>query len=118
VAEADWFSAEMEVSKPVQLHKQYWQDDGMQCSDFRLGLLVHVNGFRNQIGVHVPSLFYHVGEDSLSFPSAGLKHQTQNLPVRESLPGDPIYIYNVPAKTAEWNRVLLATAKKSRGVGV
>ena len=96
LAGSDWFADWIEESAPVQLHKNYWKDDGVQCSDCRLGLLVNKLELRNQIGVHVPSLFYHVGEESLCFPGESLgKRRTRNLPVRESLPGDPISLEEV-----------------------
>jgi hypothetical protein len=80
VADQDWFSEAIEGSDQVQLHKQYWRDGGVQCSDVRLGLLVDSHPVRNKIGVHVPSLFYHTGEDSICFPGEALgKHRTRNI---------------------------------------
>lgn len=81
LAEQDWFSDRIENSEPVRLHKQYWKDDGVQCSDCRLGLLILDHPMCHTIGVHVPSLFYHVGEDSICFPGEALgKRRTRNLP--------------------------------------
>ena len=81
VVEQDWFSEAIEESNQVRLHKQDWRDGGVQCSDVRLGLLVGIHPVKNKIGVHVPSLFYHVGEDSIRFPGEALeKRRTRNLP--------------------------------------
>ena len=72
LVEQDWFSRELEESEQIQAYKNCWKDDASDASDVRLGLLVGSHPTRNTIGVHVPSLFYHVGEDSLRYPGGSI----------------------------------------------
>lgn len=77
---ADWFAPEIEESPGVQAHRVAYGDDGLNCSDLRLALLVHRHGgARRDYAVHVPSLFRHVGGDSACFPGRGMgERETRN----------------------------------------
>ena len=80
LATRDWFSPEIESSKSLQSHLILHEDDGRNCSDIRMALLVHQHGHpRNCYAVHVPSLFLHVGDESRCFPGRHLgERQTRN----------------------------------------
>lgn len=72
-ARADWFGPEVESSLGVRVHKLTYGDDGRNCSDIRLALLIHLHGGdRRDYAVHVPSLFNHVGHDSACFPGRSM----------------------------------------------
>ena len=76
----DWFSREIENSWGVRTHKATYGDDGRNCSDIRLALLIHYHGGeRSDYAVHVPSLFKHVGHESACFPGRGMgERETRN----------------------------------------
>ena len=80
LATRDWFSPEIESSKSLQSHRILHEDEGRNCSDIRMALLVHQHGHpRNCYAVHVPSLFLHVGDESRCFPGRHLgERQTRN----------------------------------------
>lgn len=79
-ATADWFAVDIEESKGVCVHKATYGDDGRNCSDIRLSLLVAQHGgSRSGYAVSVPSLFKHVGYESLCFPGRGMgERETRN----------------------------------------
>ena len=69
VARVDWFSPEVEQAIGIRDHKLTYGDDGRNCSDIRLALLVASHGNdRREYAVSVPSLFLHVGHVSMCFP--------------------------------------------------
>lgn len=72
LAVADWFSSSLENARGVIAHRATYQDEGRNCADIRLALIVHQQPFRNRYVVHVPSLFLHVGHDSLCFPGRSM----------------------------------------------
>jgi len=80
LALSDWFSAEIEASKGLRSHRILYEDDGRNCSDIRMALLVHHHGApRSRYAVHVPSLLLHVGNESRCFPGRRLgERQTRN----------------------------------------
>jgi len=79
-AREDWYSREIEDSRGVRVHRATYDDDGRNCSDIRLSLLVHYRGGeRSDYAVHVPSLFKHVGYESACFPGRGMgERETRN----------------------------------------
>ena len=79
-AREDWFSPEIETAWGIRVHKATYDDDGRNCSDIRLSLLVHLRGGeRSDYAVHVPSLFKHVGYESACFPGRGMgERETRN----------------------------------------
>ena len=72
LADADWFSTAIEEARGVVVHRVTYDDEGRNCADIRLALIVHAQPHRNRYAVHVPSLFLHVGHDSLCFPGRTL----------------------------------------------
>jgi hypothetical protein len=68
LASTDWFSPAIENAKGVVVHKVTYNDEGRNCADIRLALIVYAQSKRNSYVVHVPSLFLHVGPQSLCFP--------------------------------------------------
>lgn len=72
LADADWFSTAIEEARGVIVHRVTYDDGGRNCADIRLALIVHAQPYRNRYAVHVPSLFLHVGHDSLCFPGRTL----------------------------------------------
>lgn len=68
LATADWFSPAIESAKGVIVHKVNYNDEGRNCADIRVALIVHDQPVRNNYVVHVPSLFLHLGHQSLCFP--------------------------------------------------
>ena len=68
-AREDWFSPRIEKSLGIRTHITAYDDNGVNCSDIRLSLLVHYHGGeRSSYAVYVPSLFKHIGHDSVCFP--------------------------------------------------
>jgi hypothetical protein len=67
LAIADWFSESIENSRGVRAHKAAYEDEGRNCSDIRMSLLVHTALLN--YAVHVPSVFLHVGHQSRCFPN-------------------------------------------------
>lgn len=80
LSERDWFSPDIEDQIGIRAHKVTYGDDGRNCSDIRLSLLVHLyGGDRRDYAVHVPSLFKHVGHDSMCFPGRAMgERETRN----------------------------------------
>ncbi|MCX6432466.1 MAG: hypothetical protein NTX29_06635 [Actinobacteria bacterium] len=78
--QADWFSPEIESARGILVHKVTYDDDGRNCSDIRLALLIHaLPGDRHDYAVHVPSLFKHVGHESVCFPGRSIgERETRN----------------------------------------
>ena len=76
----DWFSPRIETSRGILTHKASYDDEGRNCSDIRLSLLIHyLGGERSAYAVHVPSLFKHVGHESACFPGRGMgERETRN----------------------------------------
>jgi len=76
----DWFSRRIEDSRGILAHKACYQDEGRNCSDIRLALLIHYHGGRrSDYVVHVPSLFKHVGHESACFPGRSMgERETRN----------------------------------------
>ena len=72
LAAADWFAPAIDQSRGVVVHRVTYNDGGRNCADIRLALIVHAQPRRNRYAVHVPSLFLHVGHDSLCFPGRTL----------------------------------------------
>lgn len=72
LATADWFAPAIEQSAGVMVHRVTYNDGGRNCADIRLALIVHSQTRRNRYAVHVPSLFLHLGHDSLCFPGRTL----------------------------------------------
>ena len=72
LATADWFAPAIEQARGVVVHRVTYDDGGRNCADIRLALIVHAQPRRNSYAVHVPSLFLHVGHDSLCFPGRTL----------------------------------------------
>jgi hypothetical protein len=72
LADADWFAPAIEEARGVVVHRVTYEDGGRNCADIRLALIVHSQPRRNHYAVHVPSLFLHVGHDSLCFPGRTL----------------------------------------------
>lgn len=79
-AQQDWFHPAIEGSPGVRVHQATYNDDGRNCSDVRLAMLVHLHGGdRRDYAVHVPSLFRHVGYESMCFPGRGMgERETRN----------------------------------------
>ncbi len=79
-AREDWFGPEIESSLGIHVHKETYGDNGRNCSDIRLSLLIAQHGGeRSEYAVHVPSLFQHVGYESVCFPGRGLgERETRN----------------------------------------
>lgn len=69
---ADWFSPEIESAPGVVVHRATYDDDGRNCADIRLALIVHHQPRRNRYGVMVPSVFLHLGHQSLCFPGRSM----------------------------------------------
>lgn len=79
LASADWFSPDIERSKGVSAHKAAYEDDGKNCSDIRMSLLVHAHEVLNRYAVYVPSLFVHRGDTSTCFKRYELgERETKN----------------------------------------
>lgn len=80
VAGLDWFADEIERSRGVEVHRVTYDDDGRNCSDIRLALLIHRYGAaRRSYAVSVPSVFRHVGYESVCFPGRGMgERETRN----------------------------------------
>ncbi len=76
----DWFSRGIEDSWGIRTHKATYDDEGRNCSDIRLALLIHYHGGeRSDYAVYVPSLFKHVGHESACFPGRGMgERETRN----------------------------------------
>ena len=72
LAAADWFSPAIEQAIGLVAHRAAYNDGGRNCADIRLALIVHAQARRNCYAVHVPSLFLHLGHDSLCFPGRGM----------------------------------------------
>lgn len=77
---ADWFSPAIEGALGIRVHKMTYGDQGRNCSDIRLSLLVAFHGGnRSGYAVSVPSVFQHVGQESICFPGRGLgERETRN----------------------------------------
>ena len=79
LAAADWFSPAIENAMGVVVHKVTYKDEGRNCADIRVALIVHTQSVRNSYVVHVPSLFLHVGHRSLCFPERSMgERSTRN----------------------------------------
>lgn len=76
----DWFGPQVEDSDGVRVHKATYDDQGRNCSDVRLAMLVHLfGGERRDYAVYVPSVFRHVGQESMCFPGRGIgERETRN----------------------------------------
>ena len=76
----DWFGSAIESSRGVRVHQATYRDQGRNCSDIRLAMLVHLcGGSRRDYAVSVPSVFRHVGHTSLCFPGRGMgERETRN----------------------------------------
>jgi hypothetical protein len=76
----DWFAPEIEDSIGVRVHKVTYNDDGRNCSDIRLSLLVRLHGgTRYRYAVSVPSVCKHVGYESVCFPGRSMgERETRN----------------------------------------
>ncbi len=76
----DWFAPPIELSWGVRTHVATYGDEGRNCSDIRLAMLVHhCGGDRRLYAVHVPSLFRHVGHESACFPGRDMgERETRN----------------------------------------
>jgi hypothetical protein len=76
----DWFSEKIQASRGIRTHIAAYQDEGKNCSDIRLSLLIHYHGGdRSEYAVYVPSLFKHVGHISVCFPERGMgERETRN----------------------------------------
>lgn len=76
----DWFGPRIEASRGIRAHIATYEDDGRNCSDIRLSLLIHYHGGdRSDYAVYVPSLFKHVGHVSACFPGRGMgERETRN----------------------------------------
>lgn len=72
LAAADWFAPEIEQAPGVVVHRVTYNDAGRNCADIRLALIVHRQPQRNRFAVHVPSVFLHLGQDSLCFPGRSM----------------------------------------------
>jgi hypothetical protein len=72
LAAADWFAPWIQSSRGVVVHEVTYGDQGRNCADIRLALIVHAQRERNGYAVHVPSLFLHVGHSSLCFPGRSM----------------------------------------------
>lgn len=72
LAAADWLAPAIETSPGVVVHKVAYDDRGRNCADIRLALIVHAQPQRNRYAVHVPSLFLHLGHESLCFPGRSM----------------------------------------------
>jgi hypothetical protein len=79
-AREDWFSPEIEGAPGIRSHKEAYGDEGRNCSDVRLALLIHLRGGeRRDYAVHVPSLLRHVGLVSMCFPGRSMgERETRN----------------------------------------
>ena len=79
-ARVDWFSQEIEDALGIRVHKLTYGDDGRNCSDIRLSLLVDMHGDdRREYAVSVPSVFEHVGRASMCFPGRTIgERETRN----------------------------------------
>lgn len=80
LAGVDWFDEGIENSAGVVVHRATYHDQGRNCSDIRLSLLVHrYGGRRHGYAVSVPSVFKHVGYQSQCFPGRGMgERETRN----------------------------------------
>ncbi|MEI7951354.1 MAG: hypothetical protein WCH37_01550 [Synechococcaceae cyanobacterium ELA182] len=79
LAAADWFSPDIESARGVVVHRVTYDDEGRNCADIRLALIVHCQPVRNWYAVHVPSLFLHQGHQSLCFPGRSMgERSTRN----------------------------------------
>lgn len=78
--DVDWFGADVEDALGVRVHKLTYGDEGRNCSDIRLALLVHRHGGKRRMyAVNVPSVFKHVGYQSMCFPGRGMgERETRN----------------------------------------
>ena len=76
----DWFGPRIEASRGIRAHIATYEDDGRNCSDIRLSLLIYYHGGdRSDYAVHVPSLFKHVGHVSACFPGRSMgERETRN----------------------------------------
>ncbi len=76
----DWFAPEVEQALGIRVHKLTYGDDGRNCSDIRLSLLVDMHGNdRREYAVSVPSVFEHVGRASMCFPGRTIgERETRN----------------------------------------
>jgi len=73
VADLNWFSTFIENCRGIRAHKEAYGDNGRNCSDVRLSLLIHYHcAPRNSYAVHVPSLGFHIGTASACFPDRQL----------------------------------------------
>lgn len=72
LAATDWFTATIEQARGVVVHRVAYEDGGLNCADIRLSLIVHHQPHRNRYAVHVPSLFLHLGHESLCFPGRSM----------------------------------------------
>jgi hypothetical protein len=65
----EWFCETVEGWRGVRAHAVAYADNGKNCSDIRMSMIVHhFGGYRNKYAVHVPSLFRHMGQRSVCFP--------------------------------------------------
>jgi hypothetical protein len=104
---ADWFDIWIQNSSPLQAHRALYHDDGANCSDIRMSMLVHeLGGDRSQYAVNVPSLFRHVGHRSRCFrgrlPELG-ERETKNWAGNPwiDLPLEPDYLVRSAAAEAQ-----------------
>jgi hypothetical protein len=69
LSDADWSAREITTFPSVLAHAINYGDLARNCSDIRMALVVHLGGgARNKYAVSVPSVFKHVGIESLCFP--------------------------------------------------
>ncbi len=79
LASANWFSTSIENARGVVVHRVAYDDDGRNCADIRLALIVQGHPLRHRYVVHVPSLFLHRGHESLCFPGRSMgERSTRN----------------------------------------
>jgi hypothetical protein len=72
LAATDWFAPAIEKAPGVLVHRATYNDEGRNCADIRLALIVHAQPQRNRYAVHVPSVFLHLGHESLCFPGRSM----------------------------------------------
>ena len=95
LVQENWFSDFVNGSRGVRSHEVLHEDNGRNCSDIRMSLLVdHLGQDRNGYAVHVPSVFIHVGHESRCFPGRAMgERETRNWignrrPVSETAGGE------------------------------
>lgn len=98
----DWFSPEVESALGIRVHKLTYGDGGRNCSDIRLAVLIHRHGqARRSYAVSVPSLFRHVGHESVCFPGRSMgERETRNWIADRRRFGVAAIVDPVPTATA------------------